>query len=138
MQSPRFMRADDETAAELVAKCQDLRTLALCELCDRNTGPAGNDSGNLFVGHALMNQRQVFILNLLLLFLQLLLQLWQTSILKLCSLFQIIRMLCLFYIFINLFNRFTEFLNTLDTDFFIIPLCFLSCKFISEFCQFLL
>ena len=34
---------------QLVAKCQDLRTLALCELCDRNTGPAGDDPLDLFL-----------------------------------------------------------------------------------------
>ena len=71
---------------QLVAKCQDLRSLALCELCDRNTGPAGDDPLDLFFCHTLVYQGHILLVYLLLLDLQLLLQLRQLTVLQLRSL----------------------------------------------------
>ena len=116
---------------EFFIQMQGLISLTLGQLCHRNAGPTGNDSGNLFVGHALMNQRQVFILNLLLLFLQLLLQLRQTSILKLCSLFQIIALLGSLDLTVHILDLFTDLGQILHGFLLIIPLCFLIIKFIS-------
>ena len=116
---------------EFFIQMQGLISLTLSQLCHRNAGPTGNDSGNLFVCHALVDQRQVLILNLLLFFLQLLLQLWQTSILKLCSLFQIISLLGCLNLAVHILDLFPDLGQILHGFLLIIPLCFLIIKFIS-------
>ena len=115
-----------------------LAALALCKLCHRNAGPFGHNSCNLILCHTLMNQAQIFLFNLLFLCLQLLLQLGQLSILKLCRLVQIVFLLGILDLAVYSLNLFTESREAVYAGFFIFPLSLFCGKFIMQLCQLLL
>ena len=113
-------------------------SLTLRQFCYRNTGPAGNDSGDLLICNTLVYQRQVFVLDLLFLVLQLLLQLRQTAILKLCCFLQVVPLLGSLDLFVHILDLLTEFREILDGFLLVIPLGFLIIKLIPQISQFLL
>ena len=85
-----------------------------------------------------MNQAQIFLFNLLFLCLQLLLQLGQLSILKLCRLVQIVFLLGILDLAGYSLNLFTESREAVYAGFFIFPLSLFCFKFIMQICQLLL
>ena len=128
----------DNPFMEFFVQMEGFISLTLRQFCHRNTGPAGNDSCNLFICYAFMYQRQVFILNLLFLVLQLLLQLRQTAILKLCCFLQVIPLLGSLNLFVHILDLLTEFREILHGFLLVIPLCFLIIKLIPQISQLLL
>src|SRR5699024_4170318 len=85
----------DHPFMKLVFQAEKLRPLSLCQLGHRNTGPAGNDPGDLVIRHRLMHKPVLSLFRIPLFDLQLLLQSWQLAVLKLSRFFQIIILLCL-------------------------------------------
>ena len=70
--------------------------------------------------------------------LKLLLKSWKLSVLKLCSLFQVIALLCLLYLLIHILDLLTKLLKFFYRMLFIVPLSLLSIKFIPKISKLLL
>ena len=83
----------DDSPVENVVHVKGFAPLALRQLGDRDARPFGDNSGNLLLCHALVNQTQILIFNSLFLLSQLFFQLRQLSVLKLCGLVQVISLL---------------------------------------------
>ena len=91
----------DNTFVELVIQMECLVSLTLGEFCNRDSGPAGDDSRDLIVCDTLMDKAQIRILYLLLLFLQLFLKLRKFAVLEFCCLVQVILLLCVLDLAVN-------------------------------------
>ena len=123
---------------QFLVKIKRLTSLTFIQLRHRNSGPTRNDLRDLFFGHALMNQRHIFVFYLLFFRFQLLLKLWQASILKLSRLVQIILLLSRLDFPVDLFNLFTKFLHGFNGTLLIVPLGFSLCELLPVFRQILL
>ena len=82
-----------------------------------------------------MHKGKIFGFHPFFLFFQLLLQLWEFSILQFCRLIQIIFSLCFLNFLIDLLDLLTDLLNMLNRFLFILPLDFLTCILLFQFCQ---
>ena len=123
---------------QFIIQMQDLGTLTFGQFCNRDAGPSGNDSCDLFVCYTVMYQRQIFAFYLFLFNLQLFLKFRQFAVLQLCCFVQIIASLCFFDLFVHIFNLFTQHGQIFNRMFFVIPLSFFACKRFTLFCQLLL
>ena len=128
----------DDSLVQLVTQCQDLSTLSLCQLCYRNTGPAGNNPLDLFLSHTLMYQAHILFVHALFLDLQLLLQLRQLAILQFSCFIQIIITLCQLDLFIHCFDLLTQRLQLFNGFLLVVPLCLLAVELIAQLGKFLL
>ena len=120
---------------------QELFTFAFHQLCNRNTGPSADDTGNLFFCDFIPEQRVlVFLLFFCngLLFFQLLFQLRQTTVFQFSSFVQIIVTFCTFDLCIDLFQLFPQFLYFGNRIFFIFPFGFHFVELVTHLRQFLL
>ena len=123
---------------QFVTQCQDLSTLPLCQLCYRNTGPAGNDPLDLFLSHTLMYQAHILFVHALFLDLQLLLQLRQLAILQLSCFIQIIITLCQLDFLVHRLDLFTQRLQLFNGFLLVVPLCLLAVELITQLGKLLL
>ena len=123
---------------KLIFKTQKFCPLALSQTGNRDSCPSGNDLCDLIICHSLMHQSVVTFLCIAFLDLKLLLKSWKLSILKLCSLFQVIALLCLLYLLIHILDLLTKLLKLFYRMLFIVPLSFLSIKFIPKISKLLL
>ena len=117
---------------------EDLAPFAFCQLCNGNSGPTGDDPGNLILGDAFVYQGKILILNLLLFNSKLILEAGQLAVLELCRFIQVVVLLCHLDLFVHVLDLFAEFGQVLYRCFLIIPLSLLGIKFIPKLCQFLL
>ena len=123
---------------QLICQRQYLAALSLGQLRHRDPGPAGDDSGNLFLRHTLVYQRQILFLHSIFLDGQLLLQFRQFTILQLRCPVQVILLLRQFNFFIHGLNLFPQTGQLLYRMFLVVPLGLFRVKFIPQFCQFFL
>ena len=113
-------------------------SLTLSKLCHRNTGPLGDDPGNLIFGNAFMHQAQILASDLLFLGSQLLLQLGKLSVLQLCGPVKVVFLLCVLNLPVHSLDLFAERRKLIYRSLFILPLCFLRSELIVKFRQLLL
>ena len=83
----------DDPLMELLVQMERFIPLAFRQLRHRDPGPAGNDPGDLILGHAFVNQAQILILYLFFLFPQFLFHLRKFSVLQLRRFIQVIFLL---------------------------------------------
>ena len=53
----------NDSGVKLIFQAEDLGSLAFGQFCNRDSGPAGDDSGNFFVCYTLVYQREIFVLD---------------------------------------------------------------------------
>ena len=104
---PDRLILSDHPLMQFVLQSQNLLAFSFCQLCDRYSGPAGDNLCDLLLIHTFMHQGKILLPHLLLLDLQLLLQLGQFSILQFCRLIQIIISLRHLDLLIQIFNLFS-------------------------------
>ena len=126
----------DDSLVQFVTQCQDFSTLSLCQLCYRNTGPAGNNPLDLFLSHTLMYQAHILFVHAL--FLDLQLHLRQLAILQFSCFIQIIITLCQLDLFIHCFDLLTQRLQLFNGFLLVVPLCLLAVELITQLGKFLL
>jgi len=95
------------TFMKLIFKTEKFGSLTFRQLGYRNTGPSGNDTGDLIICNSLMYQASVTLFNLFLLNLQLLLKLRQLAVLQLCCFLQIVVLFRLLDLFIDILDLLT-------------------------------
>ena len=117
----RLVLADDSLVKRII-QVQGLLPLALVQLRYRNAGPLGDNPGNLVLGHALVHEVQILVLNLLLFLRQLPLQLRQTSVLELRRLVQVVGLLGGLNLAIDFLYLLTELRQVGDAGLLILPL----------------
>ena len=93
---------------KFLIKVQCLVALALCQLRHRDSRPAGDDPGDLLLGHTLVYQRQILALQGVLLGLKLLLQCRQFSVTEFRRFLQIALSLRNLDLAVNALNFFTH------------------------------
>ena len=123
---------------KLVGQMKCLLTLALGQLCDRNTGPAGNDLGNLFLGHSLLHHGISALFRLLFCLLKLSFQLRQPAILNLRCLGIIAPCLRLLHLIAKRISLLLDLAYLIHLSLFTFPLCLLVLKLLLKLCQLLL
>ena len=123
----------DDTFVKFIVQMKDLITLALCQLCNRNTCPSGHDSGNLFISDTFTKNRILFSMDTRLFLFQLFLQLRQLAVLKFSSLVQIIIPLSQLNLLVQVFNLFTQALQLLNILLLIVPFSLLNLEIFSQF-----
>ena len=53
----------DNSRVKFIFQAEDLSSLAFGQFCNRDSGPAGDNSGNLFIRYTLVYQGEIFIFN---------------------------------------------------------------------------
>ena len=53
----------DNSRMKFIFQAEDLSSLAFGQFCNRDSGPAGDNSGNLFIRYTLVYQGEIFIFN---------------------------------------------------------------------------
>ena len=128
----------DNTFVELIVQMKGLVSLALRELCNRDTGPTGDDPCDLIFGNALMDKTQICVLYLLLLFLQLFFKLRKLTVLELCCLIQIIFLLCILDLTMDCLDLLTDGGKLINRRLLVLPLSLLSRELVMQLRQLLL
>ena len=127
-----------DTLMQLIVQMQGLVPFTLSQLCHRNTGPTGHDTGNFILSDSFVNQRQILFADFLLFLRKFLLQSRQLAILQLSGLIQVVILLGSLNLLIDILNLLTELLQSLHGSLFIIPLCFLGIELITQLRKLLL
>ena len=115
----------DDALMELCVKMKDFFPLTLCQFCDRNPRPLGDDPTDFVVGDLLMYHGEVLSLDPRFRLLQSLLDLRQLAVLQLGSLFKIVIPLRDLDLRVQLIDLLAVFLEAFDVLLFIFPLSLL-------------
>ena len=123
---------------KLISKMKCLLTLTLCQLCNRNTGPAGNDLGDLLLGNSLLYHGISSLLCFFLGFLKLTLQLRKSAVLDLGCLCIITGRLRLLHLIAQLVALLLDLTYLINLCLLTLPLCLLMLELLLQLSKLLL